>query len=274
MKTVQFRRIIWNWYKKNKRDFPWRRTRDPYKILVSEIMLQQTQTARVREKYPFFIKTFPSFKTLARAPLKKILNAWQGMGYNRRALYIKQIAERIQNEWRGSLPEDPEILAGFPGIGHYTSRAVSCFVFSKCEPFLDTNIRRVFIHFFFPRKKKVRDEEILQKIQETQPKQKTREWYLALMDYGASEFLKGINPNKKSARWRVQPPFAGSKRFTRSLLIKELLKNPHTTKSLLARIKTERGTEKFRPQRKLVSILNELKNEELITFKNRLWKIV
>ena len=273
MNRAQFRRIIWRWYKKNKRDFPWRRTHNPYKILVSEIMLQQTQTSRVEEKYPIFIKTFPSFRTLAHAPLRKILKAWQGMGYNRRALYLKQLAKVVEKRWQGKLPSNIHDLETLPGIGSYTSRAVACFAFKKCEPFLDTNIRRVFIHFFFLRKKKVRDEEILEKIRETQPRQNAREWYLTLMDYGASEFSKIPNPNRKSIAWHRQSPFPGSRRFVRSFIIKRLLKKAQTAKELLAFIKTIKGAEKFRSRKQLVSILNELKREGLLADRNPLWKI-
>jgi len=273
IRNEQFQKTIRGWYRRNKRDFPWRRTRDPYKILVSEIMLQQTQTSRVEEKYLLFIKLFPSFRILARAPLKKILKNWQGMGYNRRALHLKRISEIVEKEWQGRLPSDPKNLEALPGIGPYTSRAVACFAFSKCEPFLDTNIRRVFIHFFFPRKKKVQDEEILKKIIQVQPERNLREWYSALMDYGATQFLNTPNPNRKSSEWRIQSPFHGSKRFIRSIIIKRLLQKPQSQKQLSQFISTRKGTEKFRNKKDITAILEELQKEGLVTKNGTLWKI-
>ncbi len=265
MTTSQFQKHIFDWYKKHRRDFPWRRTRDPYKILVSEIMLQQTQTSRVKEKYPLFVTTFPTFKTLAHAPLKRVLKTWQGMGYNRRALHIRRISEIVEKEWQGKLPSDPKSLEALPGIGHYTSRAVACFAFSRCEPFLDTNIRRVFIHFFFPRKKKVQDEEILKKITQVQPERNLREWYSALMDYGATQFSKTPNPNKKSVGWRRQTKFEGSKREIRSHIIKELLKTKLTSSQLQVRLQKDKTI--------LKDILSELEKERLIKKRNSLWEI-
>ncbi len=144
-----FRKKINNHYDQNGRDLPWRRTRNPYRILVSEIMLQQTQVERVIEKYAVFIKTFPDFPSLAEAPLHTLLTVWQGLGYNRRALALRACAQKVVAEHQGKLPKEPEKLLALPGIGKYTAGAVAAFAFNEPIVFMDTNIRRVYIHEFF-----------------------------------------------------------------------------------------------------------------------------
>ena len=148
--------MIWNYYRKHGRDLLWRRTRDPYKIFVSEVLLQQTQVSRVLEKYPKFLKAFPDFKALARAPLRRVLRVWQGMGYNRRALYLKRSAEIIVRDYKGKIPQDPAVLAKLPGIGKNTAGAIVTFAFNKSTVFIETNIRRVFIYHFFQTTRDVR----------------------------------------------------------------------------------------------------------------------
>ncbi|TSC78546.1 MAG: A/G-specific adenine glycosylase [Parcubacteria group bacterium Gr01-1014_33] len=150
MTKEKFIQTITKWYSYNKESFhfPWRNTRDPYQIFVSEIMLQQTQIVRVIPKYEEWLKEFPTLESLAKAPFPKILKVWQGMGYNRRARYLKDTAEIVVRKYNGQIPRDPQTLERFPGIGHYTARAITCFAYGRCEPFLETNIRRGLIHFF------------------------------------------------------------------------------------------------------------------------------
>ena len=155
-----FRKTIYDYYRTDGRDLPWRKTTDPYRILVSEVMLQQTQVERVIGKYGEFLAAFPDFQSLAEAPLPRLLRLWQGMGYNRRALMLRLLAQKIIGEHRGRMPSDPEILIGLPGIGPYTQGAIMAFAFNKPVVFLDTNIRRVYIDAFFPAREKIRDEEI------------------------------------------------------------------------------------------------------------------
>ena len=149
MTPYKFRKIIYDYYRANARDLPWRKTRDPYRIFVSELMLQQTQVESVIPKYERFIVAFPDFGALARAPLRKILALWKGLGYNRRALYLKRAAEIIACDYNGMLPRDVEELAKLPGIGQATASAIAAFAFNKPVVFIETNIRRVFIHHFF-----------------------------------------------------------------------------------------------------------------------------
>src|SRR3989344_8575568 len=146
----KFQKIVWDFYKKNKRNFPWRETKDPYHILVSEIMLQQTQASRVVIFYERWINRFPTIKSLAGAKFSEIYPFWQGLGYNRRAQALQKTAQKAVAEFGGKLPKEIELLETFPGIGPYTARAVSIFSYNTPVACIETNIRRVFIHHFFP----------------------------------------------------------------------------------------------------------------------------
>lgn len=234
MTSDQFNKIIRRNYRAHGRhDLLWRKTRDPYAILVSEIMLQQTQVARVEGFYPKFLAQFPNFAALAKASTGEVLKAWQGLGYNRRALALKKIAEIVIKEHGGKLPADRVALERLPGIGKGTSGSLMAFAFNKPEIFIETNIRRVFIHFFFARARKVvTDDEIERYIECTLDKEHPREWYWALMDYGAAmPTVKiaavtnriTINPNRKSAHYKKQAPFKGSDREVRGKVIRYLL---------------------------------------------------
>ena len=161
MTIPAFQKHILKWYKHNQRDMPWRQTRDPYKILVSEIMLQQTQVSRVLPKYAEFLQAFPTVETLAKAPEKKLLKVWSGLGYWRRARFLKATAKAVVRNHDGKFPKTPEELIKLPGIGPYTAGAVACFAFNNPQAFIDTNIRRVYLHFFFADKKDVTDKEIM-----------------------------------------------------------------------------------------------------------------
>ncbi len=219
-------------YRAHGRDLPWRHTKDPYRILVSEIMLQQTQVARVLQKYPEFLKHFPNFKSLAEARQADVLRVWQGMGYNRRALALTRIAVRVRDDYRGRLPRDQEILKTFPGIGSNTAGAIAAFAFNVPAPFIETNIRRTFIHFFFSKRRKVHDDEIIPLVEKTLDRKNSREWYYALMDYGSALALslsKGANPNRKSAHYRRQSAFEGSSRQVRGKILRILTRNVHAT---------------------------------------------
>ena len=153
--------MVLSHYEQYGRDMAWRNTTDPYQILVSEIMLQQTQVERVTAKFPEFIRAFPDFASLATAPLANVLTVWQGLGYNRRAIALQKCAIRVMNEYDGVLPADVDILATFPGIGRATASSIAAFAFNMPVVFIETNIRRVFIHFFFTDTDTVNDAEIL-----------------------------------------------------------------------------------------------------------------
>ena len=222
----EFRQMVLSYYEQHGRDMPWRHTQDPYHILVSEIMLQQTQVERVTKKYPEFLHVFPDFATLAVAPLGEILAVWQGMGYNRRAISLQKCAIRVLKEYDGLLPSDIETLATFPGIGRATASSIAAFAFNMPVVFIETNIRRVFIHFFFTGEKTVSDEEILPIVGQALYRKNPRVWYWALMDLGSALKKTVANPNRRSAHYTKQAPFEGSDRKIRGTIIRMVLTEP------------------------------------------------
>lgn len=253
-----FRRTIWRYWRLYGRDLPWRRTTNPYRILVSEIMLQQTQVSRVIAKYREFLRRFPTLAALAAAPTREVLAAWQGLGYNRRALNLKRCAEIVTEKFDGKLPSDEKILRTLPGIGSATAGSIAAFAFNAPAVFVETNIRRVFIHFFFPRSQRISDKKILELVYRTLPKKNFRQWYWALMDYGAmlAERLQE-NPNVKSARYRRQPPFEGSFRQLRGRILKLVLRERALSEPKIMRILGA-------PPKKIKRALRELLREGFI----------
>jgi len=221
-----FQKIILSFYIHEGREMPWRHATDPYHILVSEIMLQQTQVDRVRKKYPEFIAAFPTYASLADAPLHKVLGLWQGMGYNRRAIALQACARTVMEEFNGILPSDAEVLKTLPGIGHATACSITAFAFNTPVVFIETNIRRVFIHFFFFDRSAVHDREILPLAEQALYRKNPRVWYWALMDYGAALKNAIPNPNRKSAHYTKQATFKGSDRQIRGIVIRALLEIP------------------------------------------------
>lgn len=228
MTIKEFQITMLSWYQKNRRDFlPWRQPevlRDPYKILVSEIMLQQTQVSRVLEKYPKFLAAFPSLEDLARAPFPRVLGMWQGLGYNRRARSFYALSQLVMAQYRGNIPRDSSILQTLPGIGPYSAGALACFAFNKPVAFLDTNIRKVFLHFFFmERNEKIAEKDFLEIARKALYRKNPRKWHYALMDYGANVLRneKGILQRVKV--YHKQSPFLGSTRYFRSKIVRHLL---------------------------------------------------
>lgn len=226
---IQFQNYIWGFYRQQGRSFIWRNVDDPYKIVVSEIMLQQTQTHRVVQKYPLFMQAFPDFKTLANASLRDVLYMWQGLGYNRRGKYLHEIAQKVMSEYKGILQADPVVLETFPGIGKATAASICAFAFNQPTIFIETNIRAVFIHHFFQHEDKVGDNIIMPFVAETVDQNNPREWYYALMDYGV--FLKKQlpNPSRKSKHHAKQSTFEGSDRQIRGLILKLLTQHEYLT---------------------------------------------
>lgn len=208
--------MIFDWWEHNRRDLPWRRTRDPYRILVSEIMLQQTQVSRVLPKYEEFLSVFPDVARLAQASTADVIRLWKGLGYNRRALYLKKAAESVVSQYGGIFPDDEAGLTNLPGLGTYTARALMVFAFEKDVAMVDTNIRQIITHFFLndaPEKDKV-----VQEIADALvPEGRSWEWHQALMDYGSSE-LHDIVPKKAPSKNRGQP-FSTTNRFYRGKIM-------------------------------------------------------
>lgn len=255
--------IVWNYYADNSRDLPWRKPRpdgifDPYHILVSEVMLQQTQVARVIPKYRQFLKAFPNVESLAQASLGDVIKIWQGLGYNRRAKFLHASAQKIIRDFKGQIPEDLVLLESLPGIGKNTASAICVYAFNQPLSFIETNIRSVFIHHFFNDVKDVDDKEILPLVEKSiqllsgQKGQipihqgairdtlkessfrgeeiipdgvsQYREWYWALMDYGSYLKLNVGNPNIRSRSYSKQSKFEGSKRQVRGAVLRVLSK--------------------------------------------------
>lgn len=220
----KFQAYILRFYNMHGRhELPWRQTDDPYKILVSELMLQQTQVIRVIPKYLDFIARFPDLQTLAKANLSDVLTLWQGLGYNRRAKYLLQLAQELTHQ-NNSFPETELELQQLPGIGPYTASAIVTFAFNQPTQVIETNIRTVFLHHFFTNSAlKIHDSQLLPLIEITTPNTNPKEWYWALMDYGST--LKKLlpNPSRKSKHHTKQSKFKGSLRQVRGEIIKLLL---------------------------------------------------
>lgn len=220
----EFKKIIYTFYTNNKRSFAWRDIDDPYKIVISEVMLQQTQTHRVEQKFEEFTNLLPNFKSLAEAPFFVVLGLWKGLGYNRRAQWLQQSSQRVMNEFNGILPSDPLILETFKGIGYNTARSISTFAFNLPHVFIETNIRAVFIYHFFPQEEKVSDAQLLPLIEESLDKKDPRQWYYALMDYGVYLKKKYKNPARRSKHHARQSTFEGSDRQIRGRILEQLLR--------------------------------------------------
>ena len=224
-KILEFQKTILDSYEARGRKFPWRETSDPYAILVSEIMLQQTQTERVIPKYNEWLARFPSPRALADAPLAEVLALWSGLGYNRRARYLHEAAKQIA---RDGFPATADELKKLPGIGAYTAGAVIAFAHNSAEVFIETNIRSVFIFFFFESARitedapAVRDSQIIPLIEQTLFRESPRLWYYALMDYGAALKKKTMNPSRMSAHYTKQSKFKGSVREARGAILRSI----------------------------------------------------
>lgn len=273
MKNSVFIKAVWDYYKEHRRSMSWREQITPYRVVVSEIMLQQTQASRVAKKFDSFMKRFPNWKTLAYAPTKDLLEEWQGLGYNRRALNLQKCARAVVEQHNGKLPQTKEELIELPAIGPNTAGSIIAFAFNIPLPFIETNIRSVYIHHFFNKKSqtsKISDKEIIAKVSETLDTNNPREWYYALMDYGT--YLKKIhkNPSRKSKHHKPQSQFKGSHRELRAYILKILLKSPLSYSNLLAHLTNWR---KNLTELESELAISELEKEGFIVLKNNLYTI-
>ena len=254
-----FRALVLDYYRQHGRhDLPWRQPEpdgsfDPYKIVVSERMLQQTQVPRVIPKFLSFTQAYPSFAKLAVAPLADVLRQWSGLGYNRRAKFLLQTAQVVRSQHSGALPNDQQELMALPGIGTNTAGAIRAYAFNEPVVFIETNVRTVFIHHFFGDAEKVSDRELLPLIEASLP-QDAREWYWALMDYGTHIKQTVGNASKSSSSYTKQSRFEGSKRQVRGKVLKLLAEGPYTLAQLEQVINDER----------LEAVLAELQSEGFI----------
>ena len=265
----EFRQIVSAHYLTfGRHELPWRTPEpdgsfDPYKILVSEIMLQQTQAPRVIPKFVTFMEIFPTIQRLEAAPLKDVLIAWQGLGYNRRAKFLWQAAKQIVEKWNGQFPHSIGELALLPGIGKNTAGAILAYAFNEPNVFIETNIRTVYIHHFFGDQANVADKDILELVQETLDYQSPRVWYWMLMDYGA--YLKQTvgNVSRASKTYSKQPKFVGSLRQLRGHVLRLLANGPVDQKTLLKQLADARAE----------MVLRTLESEGMIRYDGRTYEL-
>lgn len=262
----EFRQAVYAHYRERGRSFPWRETRDPYRILVSEFMLQQTQTERVIPKYQAWLERYPTTKSLAEASLKDILALWSGLGYNRRARNLQEACRAVEALYGGSIPREARLLETLPGIGPYTAGAVSTFAFGEPNVFIETNIRSVFIHFFFTGRERVTDRMILPLIEETLDRGDPRSWYYALMDYGSALKRTVGNPSRSSAHHVRQASFQGSRREARGAVLRRLSTLGDSRASTIAE---EEGIE----LKRILDALKDLSSEGFVAEKDGVYGI-
>ncbi len=207
------------------RELPWRGVDDPYLVWISEVMLQQTQVVRVQGRWSAWLERFPSVQALASASQAEVLQAWQGMGYNRRALALHRCAQTISGELGGIWPHDEKALTALPGIGPSTAAGIRAFAFDEAGVYLETNVRAVFIHEFFPDSDQVSDKELVPLVRHACPAsgQDVRGWYYALLDYGAHLKKTLPNPTRRASAYVRQSRFEGSRRQKRAALVRLLL---------------------------------------------------
>lgn len=257
----RFQAKIWDYYHRSGRhNLPWRLVLTPYGVLISEVMLQQTQVSRVLLKYPQWLEKFPDFTALAVATGPEVLAVWQGLGYNRRGLWLREAARRVVDEYGGVLPRDPAELVKLPGIGANTAGSIAAFAYNEPVVFIETNIRRVFINEFFAERVAINagdatggdpdphgtsvstdgvptaagpaapisDAQLRPLIADTLDREHPREWYWALMDYGAYLAKQVPNPNRRSKHYARQSKFEGSARQIRGEVLRQLLAGQKT----------------------------------------------
>jgi len=256
MNKLAFQHKILSWYEQHKRDLPWRKTTNPYHIMVSEIMLQQTQVDRVIPKYEAFLKAFPTIWDLAEAPVSQVLELWSGLGYNGRAIRLQEAAKIICKRYDGQVPKNRDVLLDLPGIGPYTANAVLSFAFNLPHPCIDTNIRRIILHELqLPEKTSA---EHLYAIAESLiPEGRSRDWHNALMDYGSSMLTTKATGIKSLT---TQSKFLHSRRWYRGQILKMLIQEKELTIKELAQ-RLQKSSEEIE------DIAQELEKNKLIARK-------
>lgn len=264
MNVVEFQNRVTDYYATHQRDLPWRTpalaltekdTLNPYYILVSEMMLQQTQVQRVISFYDAFIERFPTMQSLAQSSLSEVLKEWQGLGYNRRAMYlheaVKQLA-RTSDRW------NVKMLESLKGIGPNTASAIMVYAYNKPEIFIETNVRSVYLHHFFQGRTDVLDTEIIELVEKTIDRKNPRQWYWALMDYGSYLKTTTPNPSRRSKHHKVQSQFQGSNRQLRAQVLRRVIEGPVTASTIRQEFVDDR----------LDGVLHSLKNEGLVIKKS------
>lgn len=222
MTEQEFYDLIWTKGRELYRSMPWRDDTRPYYVLVSELMLQQTQVDRVIPKFNEFITHFPDEKSLAEASLADVLTMWSGLGYNRRAKFLHESAKKIMMDFNGSFPQTHADILSLPGVGPGTAGAIMTYAFNQPKVFVETNVRTVYFYHFFDDGNKVSDAQLLPIVERTLDTEHPREFYWALMDYGAWLKKNGAGRISQSKHYKKQPPLKGSVREVRGQIIKQL----------------------------------------------------
>lgn len=270
---ASFRSLVWGYWKESGRhNLPWRKTKDPYRILVSEVMLQQTQVMRVMEKYKEFLQAFPNVRALVRASLADVLRVWNGLGYNRRGKYLRGTAKVIVEKHGGQVPLLYSELVELPGVGDYTAKAVRVFAFNEQDVLIETNIRTALIHHFgvslrlsHGRGVGISDSGILLVAAKVAQGQSAREWHWALMDYGAHLKRSGVRNNYRSAHYIRQSKFEGSLRQVRGATLRAIAHRGSIEKSNHSLIRANR--------RMVYQALASLARDGLVANQKGKWRI-
>lgn len=279
------------------RDLPWRRTRDPYEIWLSEVMLQQTQVPRVLARWREWLDRFPDVTALACADTADVLAAWQGMGYNRRALALKAAAETVCDVYDGVFPSDAASLKALPGIGPATAQGIRAFAFDLPGVYLETNVRTVLLHHFFPDVPGVPDRELIPLAASTCPgagaeagvsyaaplnaDDTPRSWYYAMLDYGAHLKKTIPNPSRRSSTYTKQSRFEGSRRQKRAHIVRMLLDAHASGGAALTLGEVRAGLDEFEldagrarvGEAEIASILDDLVSEGFAREADGAWRI-
>lgn len=225
-RLARFVEDVWDQGRQHYRSLPWRHIEDPYGVLVSEVMLQQTQVTRVLGRWEAWMRLFPTVDALAAADTATVLEQWQGLGYNRRALALKRACEACARDFGGALPKDEAGLLALPGVGPATCAGVRAFAYGEKAVYIETNVRTVFIHELFPDRESVPDKEVRPLVEQTCPDERVRDWYYALLDWGAYLKQTTVNPSRRSAHYTRQSAFEGSRRQKRAEALRFVLAHP------------------------------------------------
>jgi len=230
--TIEFNEEVWEKAHQLYRDMPWRNNTEPYYVLVSELMLQQTQVDRVIPKFELFMNTFATIEDLAKASLSDVLSLWSGLGYNRRAKFLHETAKKVIVDFDGTIPDTYDNLVSLPGIGPNTAGAILAYSFNQPVVFIETNVRTVYFHHYFEGQVQVTDKELREIVGKTLDKEHPREWYWGLMDYGSYLKKQGVGRIDKSRHYKKQTVFRGSMREVRGLILKSLAKKDYSLDQL------------------------------------------
>jgi A/G-specific adenine glycosylase len=268
--VAAFRDQVWALYREQGRHgLPWRQTRDPWAVLVSEVMLQQTQVSRVEPAFLAFLDEFPTPEALDAAPLASVLRVWQGLGYNRRALWLKQSAQILSERFGGIVPADLAALRSLPGVGAATAAGVLVFAFGIPAPYLETNVRAAYLHHFFGGEDVVGDSAVLRLVDKTMDRVDPRDWFYALLDYGAWLKKTVSNPSRRSAHHARQSRFEGSWRQKRACVLRAVVNGPPRSADEIA---SECGLVRLAPG-EAIAVLEELQAEGFVAREGGDWVI-